>query len=91
MLLENIVLQIIKIEEPNLRNFLIAFPFCVYYPHLVFILRELIYKSPIINMGIEKNIIILKSIHDDLIDLNFYISGLLSLNIDSIIFNQLSF
>ena len=32
----NIVLQIIKIEEYHLRNFLTAFPFCVYYPHLIF-------------------------------------------------------
>ena len=82
----NIVLQIIKIEEPNLRNFLTAFPFCVYYPHLVFTIRELIYNLAIIDMGIEKNIKILKSIHDDLIDLIFYISDLLSLNIESINF-----
>ena len=82
----NIVLQIIKIEEPNLRNFLTAFPFCVYYPHLVFKIREIIYNLAKINIDIEKNIKTLKSIHDDLIDLIFYISDLLSLNIESINF-----
>ena len=80
----NIVLQIIKIEEPNLRNFLTAFPFCIYYPHLVFKLREIIYNLAIIDMGVAKNIKTLKIIHDDLIDLIFYISDLLSLNIKSI-------
>ena len=80
----NIVLQIIKIEEPNLRNFLTAFPFCIYYPHLVFKLREIIYNLAIIDMGVAKNIKTLKIIHDDLIDLIFYISDLLSLNIESI-------
>ena len=94
----NIVLQIIKIEEYHLRNFLTAFPFCVYYPHLIFKLREIIFSISKIDIGNNKNIKHFKNLHDDLIDLIFYINDLLSLNIESInyilintIFNDIIF
>ena len=80
----NIILQIIKIDEPHLRNFLTAFPFCIYYPHLIFKLREIIFTISNININNKKNINHFQNIHDDLIDLIFYISDLLSLNIESI-------
>ncbi len=82
----NIILQIIRIDEPHLRNFLTAFPFCIYYPHLIFKLREIIFNISKIDINIKKNINLFKNTHDDLIDLIYYISDLLSLNIESINF-----
>ena len=81
----NIILQIIKIDEPHLRNFLTAFPFCIYYPQLIFKLREVIYTISNINFD-KKKINLFQNTHDDLIDLIFYISDLMSLNIESINF-----
>lgn len=82
----NIILQIIKIEQPYLRKFLTAFPFCVYYPYLIFKLREIILTISNVDFCNKKSIKLFKNTHDDIIDLVFYISDLLNLNIESINF-----
>ena len=83
---KNIILTITKINEPNLRKFLIAFPNSIYYPNLIFQLKNIIVKLSLLNINQNNFFNKLRNIHDDLIDSMYYICDLFLLNIDSITF-----
>ena len=86
---KNIFLAIIKIEHPNLREFLISFPINLYYPNIIFQLKNTIMKLCMIDLGDDggsKSFGKLQKEHDFIVDAIFYISDLLSLNIDKINF-----
>ena len=84
---KSIFLAIIKIDEPNLRNFMAAFPNNLYYPNLIFGLKTTILKLCEIDLGDERNKNLYEDLqkqHDILIDSILYLSDLLSLNIENI-------
>ena len=86
---KNIFLAIIKIEHPNLREFLISFPINLYYPNVIFQLKNTIMKLCLIDLGEDggsKSFSKLQKEHDFIVDAIFYISDLLSLNIEKINF-----
>ena len=86
---KNIFLAIIKIEHPNLREFLISFPINLYYPNIIFQLKNTIMKLCLIDLGEDggsKSFSKLQKEHDFIVDTIFYISDLLSLNIEKINF-----
>ena len=86
---KNIFLAIIKIEHPNLREFLISFPINLYYPNVIFQLKNTIMKLCLIDLGEDggsKSFGKLQKEHDFIVDAIFYISDLLSLNIEKINF-----
>ena len=86
---KNIFLAIIKIENQNLREFLISFPINLYYSNLIFQLKNAIVTLCTVNLGDNdgsKAFNKLQKEHDIIIDTIFYISDLLSLNIEKINF-----
>ena len=86
---KNIFLAIIKIENQNLREFLISFPINLYYSNIIFQLKNAIVLLCLVNLGDNdgsKAFNKLQKEHDTIIDTIFYISDLLSLNIEKINF-----
>ncbi len=84
---KNIFLAIIKIENNNLREFLISFPINLYYSNIIFQLKNTIMKLCLIDLGDDgglKTFGKLQKEHDFIVDTIFYISDLLSLNIEKI-------
>ena len=83
----NIFLSILKINDNNLLNFLTSFPICVYYPNLVLIIRNLICEISKIKIEENKNNESeFQNKHDDIVEILYYISDILSLNIELINF-----
>ena len=84
---KNIFLTILKINDEHLRRFITSFPNNIYYPNIIFQLRNIIIRLCIINFLDEKNrstpINKFRDGHDDLIDYMYYISDILHLNIDN--------
>ena len=87
---KNIFLTILKIKEEHLRRFITSFPNNIYYPNIIFQLRNIIIRLCIINFIDEKNrsnpIDKFRDEHDNLIDYMYYISDILLLNIDNVNF-----
>ena len=86
---KNIFLAIIKIENQNLREFLISFPINLYYSNIIFQLKNSIISLSQVNLGENegsKAMNKLQKEHDFIIDTIFYIADLISLNIDKINF-----
>ena len=86
---KNIFLAIIKIEDNNLREFLISFPINLYYSNIIFQLKNTIMKLCLIDLGEDqgqKTFGKLQKEHDFIVDTIFYIADLLSLNIEKINF-----
>ena len=86
---KNIFLAIIKIENKNLREFLISFPINLYFPNIIFQLKNAIMSLCQINLGDNdnsKSINKLQKEHDFIIDTVLYLSDLFSLNIEKINF-----
>ena len=86
---KNIFLAIIKIENQNLREFLISFPINLYYSNIIFQLKNSIMSLSQVNLGENegsKAMNKLQKEHDFIIDTIFYIADLISLNIEKINF-----
>ena len=86
---KNIFLAIIKIENNNLREFLISFPINLYYSNIVFQLKNTINKLCSIDLGDDSGVKTfgkLQKEHDFIVDTIFYIADLLSLKIEKINF-----
>ena len=93
---KNIILNITKIEDENLRTFLVQFPIVLYYPDLIFSLKITIQNLSsnfqdldqiCSERSIKKNIFnFIQDKNDELIDMILYISDLLSINIKEINF-----
>ena len=86
---KNIFLAIIKIDNKNLREFLISFPINLYYSNIIFQLKNSIIALSLINLGENegaKSMNKLQKEHDFIIDTIFYIADLISLNIEKINF-----
>ena len=86
---KNIFLAIIKIENKNLREFLITFPINLYYSNIIFQLKNTIMALCLIDLGGDggkKSFGKLQKEHDFIVDTVFYIADLLSLNIEKINF-----
>jgi hypothetical protein len=83
----NIFLSILKINDNKLINFLTSFPICVYYPNLIFTIRNLICEISKIKIEEnKKNVSEFQNKNDDIVEILYYISDILSLNIESINF-----
>ncbi len=83
----NIFLSILKINDNKLINFLTSFPICVYYPNLIFTIRNLICEISKIKIEENKNNESeFQNKHDDIVEILYYISDILSLNIELINF-----
>ena len=77
---KNIFLAIIKIENKELREFLISFPINLYYSNIVFQLKNTIMKLCLIDLGDDggqKTFGKLQKEHDFIVDTIFYIADLL--------------
>ena len=87
---KNIFLTILKINDDPLRRFMTSFPNNIYYPNIIFQLRNIIIKLCIINFAEESNktnpINKFRDEHDNLIDYMYYISDMLLLNIENVNF-----
>ena len=87
---KNIFLTILKINDEHLRRFMTSFPNNIYYPNIIFQLRNIIIKLCIINFSDDnkrqKTFDIFKDEHDNLIDYMYYIADMLLLNIDNVNF-----
>ena len=86
---KNIFCAIIKIENKNLREFLISFPINLYYSNIIFQLKNTIIRLCSINLNddnCEKNFRKLQKEHDFIIDIVYYIADLIKLNIEKINF-----
>ena len=84
-----IFLAIIKIENQNLKEFLISFPINLYYSNIIFQLKNAIVSLSLVDLGDNdgsKAFNKLEKEHDIIIDIIFYISDLLSLNNEKINF-----
>ena len=84
---KNIVLAIIKIENNNLREFLISFPIHLYYPNIIFQLKNAIMELISIDLGKDegkKTFGQLQKQQDFIVDTLMYLDDLLSLNIEKI-------
>ena len=87
---KNIFLTILKINDEHLRKFITAFPNNIYYPNIIFQLRNIIIKLCLVNFfeeSTKKNPIDkFRDEHDNLIDHIYYISDLLLIGIDNVNF-----
>ena len=87
---KNVFLTILKINEEHLRKFITTFPNNIYYPNIIFQLRNIIIKLCIINFNDDRKknrpFDIFKDEYDNLIDYIYYISDMLLLNIDNVNF-----
>ena len=83
---KNILLTFIKIDNKNLRDFLISFPINLYYSNIIFEFKNTIIKLCSIDYGenIKKNYNLMSKYHDFLYDTVLYLSDLLNLNIKNI-------
>ena len=87
---KNIFLSILKIQEEHLRRFITSFPNNIYYPNIIFQLRNIIIRLSTINFvddnSKNNSINKFRDEHDDLIDYMYYISDILLLNIENVNF-----
>ena len=87
---KNIFLTILKINDEHLRRFITAFPNNIYYPNIIFQLRNIIMKLCLINFFDEtKNnnaFDRFRDEHDNLIDHMYYIADLLLIGIENVNF-----
>ena len=86
---KNIFLSIIKIEDKNLREFLIAFPINLYFSNIIFEFKNTIIKLCLVDFNQnepKKNYNILRKLHDFIYDTCLYLSDLLHLKIENINF-----
>ena len=83
----NIFLSIIKIDNLNLRNLISSFPIVVYFPNLIYLVRNLI--NEIFNLNINENPkkeFSFKNKFDEVVNNLLYISDILDLNIENVNF-----
>ena len=78
-----IILTMLRIDDVNLRNFLVSFPVNVYYVNVIFILKEKILEIGKYNVNNE-NFEKFNSLHEDLIEILEYIQDIINIKIDSI-------
>ena len=87
---KNIYLTILKIDDKALRAFITAFPNNIYYPNIIFQLRNYIMKLCLVNFFDEKcktnPIDKFRDEHDNLIDHMYYISDILLIGLDNVNF-----
>ncbi len=85
---KNIFLALIKIKDNNLINYLTNFPICVYFPNIIFQIKNIMIKLSSINFSkLDHKIITeINNSFDNLIDLILYLSDLFDLNLDNINF-----
>ena len=85
--IKNIFLTILKINDEHLRRFITSFPNNIYYPNIIFQLRNIIIRLCIINFIDDKKsanpLDKFRDEHDNLIDYMYYISDILLLNIEN--------
>ena len=86
---KNIFLTILKIKDDALRRFITAFPNNIYYPNIIFQLRNIIIKLSLVNFfdnsgrnSIDK----FRDEHDNLIDHMYYIGDLLLICVENVNF-----
>ena len=87
---KNIFLTILKINDEHLRRFITAFPNNIYYPNIIFQLRNIIMKLCLINFFDESKsnnaFDRFRDEHDNLIDHMYYIADLLLIGIENVNF-----
>ena len=85
---KNIFLALIKIKDNNLTNYLTNFPICVYFPNIIFQIKNIMIKLSTIDFSKlnHKITIEINNSFDNLIDLLLYLSDLFDLNLDNINF-----
>ena len=87
---KNIFLTILKIKDKYLRRFITAFPNNIYYPNIIFQLRNIIIKLCLVNFFEENSnknpIDKFRDEHDELIDHIYYIADMLLIGIDNVNF-----
>ena len=86
---KNIFLAIIKIENKNLREFLISFPINLYYSNIIYQLKNTIMALCSIDFGENDGSKVFNKLqkeHDFIVDTVLYIADLISLNIEKINF-----
>ena len=83
---KNILLTLIKIENKNLRDFLISFPINLYYSNIIFEFKNTLIKLCSIDYGnnVKKNYNLMRKYHDFFYDTVLYLFDLLELNIKDI-------
>ena len=86
---KNIFLTILKIKDDALRRFITAFPNNIYYPNIIFQLRNIVMKLSLVNFfdNSEKNSFDkFRDEHDNLIDHMYYIGDLLLIGVENVNF-----
>ena len=73
-----IILTMLRIEDVNLRNFLVSFPVNVYYVNVIFMLKEKILEIGKYNVNNE-NFEKFNSLHEDLIEILEYIQDIINI------------
>ena len=86
---KNIFLTILKIKDEPLRRFITAFPNNIYYPNIIFQLRNIIMKLCLINFfdDTKKNSFDkFRDEHDTLIDHMYYIADMFLIGVENVNF-----
>ena len=86
---KNIFLTILKIKNDALRRFITDFPNNIYYPNIIFQLRNIIMKLSLVNFFDNwetKSIDKFRDEHDNLVDNMYYIGDLLLIDIQNVNF-----
>ena len=84
---KNIFLTILKIKDEALRRFITAFPNNIYYPNIIFQLRNIIMKLNLINFMDESqnnSLDRFRDEHDNLIDHMYYIADMFLIGVESV-------
>ena len=84
---KNIFLTLLGIENNKLREFLISFPINLYYPNIIFLLKNTILELSSIDIGVDEERKIVGRFQketDFIVEVLMYLDDLLSLNIHKI-------
>ena len=86
---KNILLSIMRINNEDIKNFIVSFPINIYYTNLVLNFKNYILQLCLIDLSEIYNdslFGIFRRKHDELIDISMYLGDILELNIKSINF-----
>ena len=86
---KNILLSIMRIDNEDIKNFIVSFPINIYYTNLVLNFKNYILQLCLIDLSEIYNdslFGIFRRKHDELIDISMYLGDILELNIKSINF-----
>ena len=91
---KNILLSIMRIDNKDIKNFLVSFPINIYYTNLILNFKNYILQLCLIDLSeIYNDSIfgIFRRKHDELIDISMYLGDILELNIKPINFMLIKF